>query len=153
GHVAAVAAEDEQVPDEGGRAAAAVDGDEALDVAPEDLAGQVEAGRALVAEVDEEPVAAHQRRRAGVAVLGVDARGGGARAEDLPVPEGLAGAGVQAEGAQRLAAAGGDGGGQVDAAAGHDRRGPAPAGDARLPGDVLVRPPLGGQAALDEALP
>src|SRR5204863_7703754 len=74
--VAAVAVEHQRVADQGRRAAVAVDRVEGeVSVAPQDVAGEVETGGALVAEVDVKPPAADQRRRAGVAVLLVDGRG------------------------------------------------------------------------------
>src|SRR5262249_39618050 len=128
--------EDEQVIDHDGRAAVAVDrGEFQLAVAPEDLAGEVEAGGAHVAEMDEELLILDHRSGAGVAVLAVDVRGGGRLAEDGGVPEELAGLAVQAQGVERqLLVPGGDGRGEIDLAAGDDRRRPARAGDGLLPG-------------------
>jgi outer membrane protein assembly factor BamB len=66
---------------------------------------QIEAGGALVAEVDVQPPAADHRCGAGMAVLAVDGRR--LRAflpEDLGVPDRLSGLGIQAQGAKRLIA-------------------------------------------------
>ena len=106
--VAAVAAEDQASSDEDGEPPLPWTGAYLqVGVAPEDLAVEVEAGGPLVAEVDVEPLAVDERRRAGVAVLAVDGRGRLAvLAEDFRVPEDLARRRVQAEGPQRLVVVG-----------------------------------------------
>src|SRR5205085_3741119 len=83
--IAAVRAEHESVADQDRRAAVAVDRAVLqLGVAPEDLAGEVEAGGPLMAEVDVQPLAVGHGRWAGVAVFAVDTRGRRAvLAEDL----------------------------------------------------------------------
>src|SRR5262249_59016337 len=104
--VVAVATEDQCVLDEDGRAAVAVNRLVfQVGVPPEHLAAEVETGGPLVAEVDEEPLAADPRRRAGVAVLCPGAWGGGAGpGEDPPGPEHPAPAGVPAQRPPRLVA-------------------------------------------------
>src|SRR5262249_7096793 len=102
----AVGAEDEQVIDADGRAAVAVDGGVTEGgVRPQDLAFEVETGGTLMAEVDEDLVAIDDGRGAGVAVLGVDARGAAAvLTEGLDVPQDLAVFGVEAKDAERAVA-------------------------------------------------
>src|SRR4029453_14305058 len=98
------------------RAAVAVDRLVFLLAAPQDLAPQVQAGGSRGAEVDVEALAGHDRRRAGMAVLGMRLRRVRPLLEDLDVPLLLALLRVEAQRPQRLAALHGHCRRQVDLA-------------------------------------
>src|SRR5438034_11717638 len=100
-----------------------------------------------MAEVNVQALPIRDRRRTGMAILGVDA--GSVLTvlmKDLDVPLNLTRRDVQAESAQRFILVATvrhrDAGRQVDPPLLHDRRRPAVAADRLLPGDVLRRVPL-----------
>ena len=96
GSVAAVTTEDQQFVYQDRRAAIAVHrciGE--TTILPENVSTEIEAGGALVAKVNIEPLPRDQRRRTGMAVLGLDRRCGLAvLAKDLFRPESLARSGI-----------------------------------------------------------
>jgi hypothetical protein len=147
--VVAVGAENQGMVGQDRRAAAAVPRVVAeLVIAPQDLAGGIQASRPAGAEMDVQPPAGDDRRGAGVAVLAVDVRPHCAvLAEDFALPEDLARLGVQAQGLEGLVGGGavshGHGSGQVDAPLGHHGRGPTGPRDRLLPGNVFGLAPMG----------
>ena len=146
--LAAVAAEDQEIVDEYRRAARAVLGRIGeLGLLPEDVARQVEGGRAHVTEVDVDAVAVDDRRAARQAVLLVHLLGDfGIGADRFDVPENLAVGRVDAEHAERdVAGFGGAGGrGEIELAVDEHGRRPAAAGNRLLPSDILRRAPFDG---------
>src|SRR5271166_3382149 len=92
---------------------------------PDDLAIQIECCGTDVAEVNVKPFPIGDRRRAGMAVLGMDSRGLAILDEYLLGPVDLAGPGVDAKGLQRIASLLLDRRSQIDLALGNDRRRPA----------------------------
>ena len=138
GITGAVAAEDEFVIRQGGRAAVAVHG-RVLDgvIFPGDLAIETEGRGAHVAEVHVHLLAIYDRGGAGLAVLAMHARGG-VHVEDRGVPEQLAVFGTEAKGVERKAFAFFDGAGEVDFAVQNHGRTPAAAGDGGFPLQVIA---------------
>ena len=109
---------------------------------PEDLALVIESGEAAVAEDGVDAAAVGDGGRGGVGVLGFPLAG--RLTEDLTVPEGATGLGVEGEDAAGRVALGG--GGQEEAAVGDDGGRPGFAGDGGFPEDVLGGGPGGGDA-------
>ena len=109
----AVATKNERFTRHNWGAAAAVDGRIfQARIAPKHFAIQVEACRALVSEMDIEPVRLHNRRRTGVAILIVNVSGTRME-ENFGIPKNLAATCVETECAQR----------RIAILRGHDRSG------------------------------
>src|SRR5262249_772931 len=143
-NIAAVAAKDEGILCKNRRAAVAVDRSVTnIVVLPDDFPVEIEAGRPLVAEVDEEPFAVGERRGAGVAVFIVRLWGGSRLAEDFRLPQRLAVLGIETNRLKRklvwLAAGRGNGRSEIDLSLLHNWRRPAMPRNRLLPRDILGR--------------